>query len=643
MMKLPFFGLLIIFPLVLAGCNVDYESLADARLEYAKKNKGDIVIAVFQDVNKSNYINGVLLAVEEIRQRQGGLLGRNIKLLIEQDGLDFDAIKPTIRRIAVNPKVAVVLGHRLSKVAIPASVVYERSQILFLPPFATAKGLTLHNFNYVFRMLPANQILADQMANVAATLGYKKIVSLYARDDESRELAFLFEEAAIRQGIKLVHHASFFDKDVNFRPVISQFNTHQFDAIFLSSNVKPAVIIIKQLREMAVDTPIIGTDNLSSDYFKEQVGIAGNKTIVPTVYNATAENIPNQQFITNYQSKYRELPDVSAAQGYDSVMLFAATVERAQSTIPPLLASTLHFMPAWVGVTGIHHFNNAGDIEGKKYLFQALNDGEWHMLPAIHTPFLLGRLEKRLYKKAANKDQITAFSEEFSKKLHKDDYKEVLLDLAHEILKFKRLGIIYEDSDAGRKAADYDLVARVAKKKSFAVKACQVEFSGLDTATIEKNLITCYGRLSQGMDALYITSYENMNKNLSRRLNAELAFFKIPALTIGRGTRVDPSVSLALSRSQVDLQDLDTANLFKQLLSGIKVHEFESRLGGLPVISVNIKNLQEYNMAAEEILDLSPDSYISPQEFNRKDQNNKEPLISHESAKNVYIASKVHH
>jgi len=642
MRKLPFCGWLILFSLGLTGCSVDYESAAEHRLEYAKKNKGDIVIAVFQDVDKSNYIKGVVLAVEQIQQ-QGGLLGRNIKLLIEQDDLDFDSMKSTIRRIAANPKVSAVLGHRSSALAIPASVVYEKSKILFLPPFATVKGLTAHNFNYVFRMLPANQVMARQMASIAATLGYEKMVTLYARDDYSRELAFLFEDAAIKQGIELVHHASFFDKDRNFRPVISQFNALEFDAIFLSSKAKPAVRIVEQLREMAVDTPIIGSDTLSSNDFKEHVGLAGNKTIVPTVYNATAENIPNQQFIASYQNKYRELPDVSAAQGYDSVMLFAETVERAQSTIPPLLSSKLHFMPAWVGVTGIHHFDNAGDIRGKKYLFHALNDSEWHMLPAIHIPFLLGRLEKGLYKKAANKGQVTAFSQAFSKKLHNDDYKEVLLDLAHEILKFKRLGIIYEDSEAGRQAADYDLITRVAQKKLFEIKGCQVNLKGVDTSRIEKDLIACYGRLSQAMDAFYITSDENINKDFSRRLNAELAFFKIPALTIGRGTRVDPSVSLALNRLQVDLQDLDTANLFKQLLSNIKVHEFESRLGGLPVISVNIKNLQEYNMATEEILDLSPDSYISPQEFNRKDQNNNKPLISHESAKNVYIATKVHH
>jgi len=45
--------------------------------------------------------------------------------------------------------VAAVLGHRTSVVAIPASVTYEASRVLFLPPFATASRLTLHGFQYV--------------------------------------------------------------------------------------------------------------------------------------------------------------------------------------------------------------------------------------------------------------------------------------------------------------------------------------------------------------------------------------------------------------------------------------------------------------------------------------------------------------
>jgi len=610
-----FYALLIIFLFILTGCNADYEGMAERRLQYAEKNTGDIAIAVFQSKTNSSYVNGVVLAVEEINQ-EGGLLGRNLKLLVEQDGSDFDSIRSTIRRVASNPKVAAVLGHISSKVVIPASVVYEKSEILFFPPFSTVKGLTSHNFNYVFRMLPKSKVMAAQMANITATLGYKNIVMLLARDEYSRELAFLYEEAAVKLGLKLVVHASLYEKNMNYRPVISEFKGQEFDAIFLSSPAKPAARMVRQLREMRVNVPIIGTDTLNSNEFREGVGSAGRKTIVPSVYNAAANNFPNQKLRKNYRAKYKEFPDGRAAQGYDSVMLFAQAVERAQSTVPALLSSTLHYMPAWVGATGIHAFDKTGEIAGKKYFFQTLKNEEWHMIPEIHSPFLLDRLVKGLSKKIENNQTITNFNKAFSKKLHVDDYREILLDLAHDILKFKSLGVIYEDSEVGRKTADYDLIKRVAKRKSFEVRDCKVEFSHSDKAFVERKLKACYGKLSLWVDAVYSMVYENVDQDLARRLNAGLGFFKIPLLTIDRGSQVDPNVSLALDRLKVNLRDINTASLFKRLLVGIEVHEFQDRLSALPVISVNIENLQKYDIAIDEILNLSPDSYISLQEFN---------------------------
>jgi len=610
-----FYTLLMLFILFLTGCNADYEGMAERRVQYAEKNRGDIAIAVFQNSNNSSYINGVVLAVEEVNL-QGGLLGRNLKLLVEQDGNDFDSIKSTIRRVTSNPKVAAVLGHVASKVVIPASVVYEKSKILFFPPFFTAKGLTAHNFNYIFRMLPKSKVMAAQMANITATLGYKKIVMLLARDEYSRELAFLYEEAAVKLGLKLVVHASLYEKSINYRHVISEFKGREFDAIFLSSPAGPAARMVKQLREMRIDVPIIGIDTLNSDEFRKKVGSAGRKMIVPSVYNANASNFPNQTFRFSYNEKYNKFPDTNAAQGYDSVMLFAEAVNKAQSTVPELLSSTLHYMPASVGVTGIHDFDKTGEIAGKKYFFKTLIGDEWRMVPAIHSPFLLERLVQGLSKKAQGNQKITNFSEAFSKKLHTDDYRKVLLDLSHDILKFKSLGVIYEDSESGRKAADYDLIKQVAKKKGFEVKACKVEFSRSDKTWVEKKLKACYGKLSLWVDVIYLVAYKNVDQSLIRKLNAGLGFFKIPLLTIDRGSQVDPNVSLALDRLTVDLREINTASLFKQLLKGIKVHEFQDRLSALPVISVNIENLQKYDIAIDEILSLSPDSYVSFQEFN---------------------------
>ena len=112
--------LLIITCCLLTACNVNYEMMASQRVKYAQKNQGEIVIVALQDSPRSHYIKGAMLAVEEINQ-QKGLLGRPLKLLVEQDSSDFATAKPTIRRIVSNPKVSAVMGHRNTAVAIPAS------------------------------------------------------------------------------------------------------------------------------------------------------------------------------------------------------------------------------------------------------------------------------------------------------------------------------------------------------------------------------------------------------------------------------------------------------------------------------------------------------------------------------------------
>jgi len=604
--------LLTLLVLLFSGCGADFTQMAKQRLEYARSNQGDIEIVAIQDLQKSNYLKGVLLAAEEINHRPEKLLGRTLKVNIEQEELTFDAVKPTLRRIAANPKITAVLGHRSSKIAIPASVIYNRSQVIFMSSFSIAQSLTGHEFPYVFRMAPSAEVMADQLASVAKTLGYKNMVILYARNDMSRELAFLFEDAALKQNIKLIKRASFFAKESNYRPLISQFSTDPFDAIFIASPIYPAALMVKQIREMDIQTPILGNDWFNHETFIKTVGDATKKIIIPSFYKPDKNNPKHQKFIQNYQKKYKAEPDNNAAQGYDSVMLLVAGIERADSTIPSLLVSSLHYMPAWTGITGIHGFTSSGEILGKKYFFKTWRDNQWQDLPAIHIPYLLSRFQKNRQQKKRNSTQkITDFAEVFTQRMHDEDHKSYLLDLAQEILHFKRIGIIYENTTNGRKAADYELLKAFAEQKNINITECKVPFSIMTVVEKRKAIIACFGKLSLSMDALFIPPYPGVNNVLVQQLNSSLAFFKIPAISLDARNK-DPNVSLLLhKRSDISLNNINDMQVYNDLLNGIKVNEFAEKLKNLPEISVNLTNLQRYNLPDTAILNLSPDIYLN--------------------------------
>jgi len=363
---------------------VNYETMAKRRIEYAKMNEGEILIAAIQDSENSNYIRGISLAVEEINQSKNRLLGRPLKLQLEQGFSDFESAKSMIRRIAENPRVSLVLGHTKDEIVLPASVVYEKSQLLFFPPFTTTVELTSHKSLFTFRMLPDSIHMAEQMSGLAKALGFTSVALLYARSDKHRELGLLLKKKATTPTLGLISSHSFFENTDDYRPLLSDLKKKEFDAVLISASAKTAARLVQQMREMGIDRPILGSGELNSEEFRLSVGSAGNRTIVPTPYNVLVDNNINKNFVTRYRAKYKQSPDADAAQGYDSVMLFANKVARAQSTVPALLASIIRFSPQWTGTTGTYQFNKAGNLDNKKYFFQVLNNEDWQPLSTLY-------------------------------------------------------------------------------------------------------------------------------------------------------------------------------------------------------------------------------------------------------------------
>ena len=674
---------------ILTGCSPDYDSMAQQRLEYARQNKGDISIVALRDQYKSNYLNGVLLAAQMVNERPGKLLGRQLKVEIEQDGDSFEDTKNTIRRIAANPRITAVLGHRGSGLAVPASVVYERSQIIFISGFETSQELTGHNFQYVFRMLPNAQVMSEQIASVAQYLGYQNIVILYSRDDISRELAFLFEDAAVKRGINLVQNSSFFEKEDNYRPLIAQFRAKKFDAVFVASVPAAGGRMAKQLREMGVKQPILGSDNFNLPSYAETAEAAAENTLVPTIYRPNLKNPINTDFIKRYHEKYKEDPDYNAAQGYDSVMLLVAAIEKAQSTVPALLSSTMHYLPAQLGSSGLYAYNATGDLYGKHYVFNVWQNGQFRVLPAIHVPYLIERFEKHLAQRlmqpasasttdatasesapavevatspptavtAANGDKDTSkkaaaqaeaadtmtpvpnaitpatvtaqaaannepvsvttvvpselqFSKIFNTPMHRDDRKVRLLELAQAIFHFNSIGLIYEDTDNGRAAADYDILQQMTKQRDVKLVGCDIPFSALTEKEIESELISCYGKLSINTDAIFIVNYSGISTELLTRLNTSMMFFKVPAIYIGDKPTIGGLDIVLNQRTDVDPQGRGNMEVYRPLLHNIKAHELAARLIGMPEIAINLHSLQYQGFADAPFLDLAPSEFM---------------------------------
>lgn len=605
--------LLWVFLAALVSCDSDYADLAAARQEYARKHRGHIVLAAIDAPWATSYVNGIRLAVRQLNERPGKLLGRPVELLVKSGRGSFDDDQRTILGLVKDPRVTGVFGHRQSEIAIPASVIYEAGKVIFMPPFATASGLTGHDFKFVFRMAPKVSIMAEQIASVAELLGYRNVVLLYAQGDNNRELAFLFEDAAIERGIGFIHRRSFSAGETDYRDVITQFANKPADMVFLSADAASSAQMVRQLREMGVTAPVMGSDALNDPVYTEAVGTAGDNTIAPIVYRAEAVNQTNRAFASAYEAMFGAKPDQNAAQGFDSVRLLASAIEQAKSTVPTLVSSTLHFMPYWTGVTGVHAFDAQGDVTGKKYFFQVLRDGEWRFLPAVHMPYFLERFDRLIQAQSSRPAGLPSFGKQFSTNLHEDDLRIVQLDFLHEILPFQKLGVIYGEDKADELPDKVVRMIALGQKRGFSVDACKVALPEPNPQRVERQLLDCYGKLSILVNALNVTNLPGVDKATVVHLQKPLRQYKIPVLALQGDVDFDDGMAVRIDRfgARMNLQTDYYLNLFNGVLHGIKMYELSARLNNLPILAVNLQVLNNYGLLRSgTLVGLAPDLYL---------------------------------
>ncbi len=602
--------------LILTGFGTNYEDLTSAREQYALNSRGDIVVVAIKEPWAEGYLNGIRLAVKQINEREGKLMGRPIRLQIEEGHEDYEKDRSTIMKIAQDPTVSAVLGHHRTEVAIPASVIYEQSQVVFMPPLSTGKDTTTHNFNYVFRMIPHNGVMARQLASVAKLLGYKNIALLYSFGYSRRELAFLFEDSAVELNMHFVARRSFNAEQIDYRDLIAQFSKMHPDMVFLSTDTKSGARMIRQLREMGVEAPIMGGNSLNLGPLKDLAGEAGNNTIVPAFYAPREGNKHQDEFIHAYQSAYQKIPDQNAAQGYDSLMLLAHAIEYGKSIHPKTIASTLHHLPYWIGVTGVHTFDGKGDVVGKKYFFQVLKNSQWIRLPVVHFPYVLwqfDRMNTQLPDTSGKTQKKSGFVRQFVNVRSPADLRILHLSFLHEILRFKRLGVIYAEDGDPQKAGKLANMKAFAEKVGFTLETCGIKQISVTRVDMEKQLTRCLGKLSIQADMINITGLQSIDTDTLRRLQAPLDEYRIPLISLLGDTDLGDQAAIRLGKfgSLYNTSSERFINLFGSLLRNQSVHEFAEKVENLPVLDVNLQRLDEYNLLkSTPLVNLCPDFLI---------------------------------
>jgi len=281
--------------------------------------------------------DGVKLAVAEINAA-GGVLGRPLQLIERDDEAKNERGVQVAQELINKEKVVATVGFINTGVALASQRFYQEAKIPVINNVATGTVITkqFDKDNYIFRTSASDSIQARMIADQAIDKQKFTKVAILADSTNYGQLGREdLEKVLAEKKITPVAIEKYNIKDVDMTAQLLK--SKQGGAqVVLTYGIGPELAqIANGMEKLNWRVPIIGSWPLSMGNFIDNSGKNGNGARMPQTFIQDGTTPKRKAFIEAYQKAYKidRMPSaVSAAQGYDSVLLLAAAIKQAGST-----------------------------------------------------------------------------------------------------------------------------------------------------------------------------------------------------------------------------------------------------------------------------------------------------------------------
>lgn len=301
---------------------------------------------------------GVRLAVEEINKK-GDF---PIDLLVEDTkAVPADSMNATKKLI--QEKVSLIIGPMTSNEAKAAGPIIQNAKVPSLEISVTAENITDIG-DCIFRnSVPESKNIPQTVKKTHKLLGYKTAAILYAHDNEQHVTAQkYFQKTMEEEGVKVIDVETFGSKDSEYSAQLTNIQHKAPDVIVVCSYYQEGSRILKKMREMGMDQPVLGDNGFVSPELGKMAGAAADNVYVSSMWSADRKDEKVQKFVENYTKAYGRAPDQFAASAYDGVYMAMDAMQRAGTTTDhKKIRDALAQMKDFTGVCGTFSFDEKRD------------------------------------------------------------------------------------------------------------------------------------------------------------------------------------------------------------------------------------------------------------------------------------------
>jgi branched-chain amino acid transport system substrate-binding protein len=321
--------------------------------------------------------NGIQLAEKTINEK-GGIKGRPLQVLVEDDGSKADIAKSKAENLVFNEKVKAIIGPSLTASTGAVAAITNAQQ---LPQFCiTGLGPPIElTYKSLFHMMPPQSLNARAMLEYA-TKGLKaKRLGVLHDSGYGQLVTNALKEQAGSYAVEFVAVEKFEVGATDVSTQAAKVRAANPDALLI---IATNPIPFRNARQMRIEQPIVSAIGSSAYQYVRGMGEFGHDIVFPE-FVVGEDPLPNQtEFVNLYKKTYNELPKNYEAAGWDAVNALARALEKAgPDAAPDVLAKALR--EPYKGV--LANFNFAAPdmtgIELSSYTYSKLVNGKFTRLP----------------------------------------------------------------------------------------------------------------------------------------------------------------------------------------------------------------------------------------------------------------------
>jgi branched-chain amino acid transport system substrate-binding protein len=318
-----------------------------------------------------NYVTqGAKIAEEEIN-KAGGVLGKKIELIVEDNKSNPTEAVATAEKLIVKDKVPVMMGAWSSTLTLAVMPKLEEYKVPMLVETSSSGKITTSGNPYIFRISPTSEMEAKAFTPLIKSLGIKKADFLATNNDFGLGASKEFSEMAKKEGVTVGVMETMDPKATDFSAQLAKIKASGSDTLFVTTAVEQITLILKQAKDQQVPQRIITTGGSNSpDQLIAQAGEAANGSLhlvffTPWFPEAVKNPDIAKKFVELWNAKGYNVGGLTEGfRGWDGLHVIVEAIKTAGKAEPEAVTKALWSVKV-KGINGDIAFIKQGP-EGKE-------------------------------------------------------------------------------------------------------------------------------------------------------------------------------------------------------------------------------------------------------------------------------------